>query len=155
MAVDRSKMGIQQLMTSPMFVCIRDEVKSCCSVEPSTASCLRMGMKMNFDDNLLMEEGLSLAGDERKKLWKHVELPDPPRQRRRARRQISSHRSLALAKWKADPPYLLNLILSGGRKEGEESTGKFKGRDSAWQGMVSEIQKPLVKLLPFAGEKNR
>lgn len=57
-----------------------------------------------------------------------------------ARRRTSSHRSLFLAKWKADPPYLLNLILSGGRKEGrKERRGKFKGRDSAWHGVrVSE-----------------
>lgn len=32
-------------------------MESCCSIEPSTASFLTMGMKVNFDNTFLVEEG--------------------------------------------------------------------------------------------------
>lgn len=73
-----------------------------------------------------------------------------------ARRQTSSHRSLFLAKWKADPPYLLNLILSGGGKEGRKGEESSKGgtlHGMAWCQSFRNLT--VVKLLPFTGEIDR
>lgn len=71
-----------------------------------------------------------------------------------ARRQTTGHRSLFLAKWKADPPYLLNLILSGGGREGrKERRGEETPKGGTLHGMAwcQSFRNLTVvnKLLPF------
>lgn len=143
------------------YVCRYSKWKSCCLIEPSTASCWRMGRDEWYSPHGRRIKVRSSSRIKLSRWWmrgkKTLEAcgaPGSTSAAEVARRQTTGHRSLFLAKWKADPPYLLNLILSGGGREGrKERRGEETPKGGTLHGMAwcQSFRNLTVvnKLLPF------
>ena len=152
-------MGIQQVLI--MYVGIPNEKVASCLIEPSFNRILLKngpgwysphGRRIKVRSSSRIK--LSRWWMRGKKTLEACGAPGSTSAAEVARRQTTGHRSLFLAKWKADPPYLLNLILSGGGREGrKERRGEETPKGGTLHGMAwcQSFRNLTVvnKLLPF------